>query len=355
MPKVNSSTKTNPKKKIKYKYDIISIGDATIDTFLFVDDVEVKRVKGRMIASISWGDKLPVQEYHRTVAGNAANNAVGSKRLGLKTALYTVLAHDTGGREIVHKMRKEKVDTEYIIIDENHPTNASTVLSHDGERTIFVYHEHRKYKLPKLAPSRWVYLTSMADGFEKIHKDLAAYIDKHDVQLGFNPGTFQLRKGPKFNKLMLERTAILSINKEEAQSWVGDFHDPEELCKRLRKLGPKAVVLTDGRRGAYSYSDEGYFWMPEFPGPRKDTTGAGDSFTTAYIGALILGKSHAEALRWGPVNAGSVVNAVGPQAGLLTQSQIKSRMAKIKNWQPWVLDSEKIKSQLAAKIGKMDV
>ncbi|MEZ4180529.1 MAG: carbohydrate kinase family protein [Candidatus Doudnabacteria bacterium] len=343
----------NKKKNIKTKYDIISIGDATIDTFLFVNEVDVKKSKGRLWATISWGDKLPVQEYYRTVAGNAANNAVGSSRLGLKAAFYTVLAHDTGGREIVHKMKKEKVATEYVVVDEKHPTNASTVLSHEGERTIFVYHEHRKYKLPKLAPAKWIYLTSMANGFEKIHKDLAAYIDKYDVKVGFNPGTFQLRKGPKFNKAILERTTVLSINKEEAQDWVGKIEDPEELCKRLIKLGPESIALTDGPKGAYSYSAEGFFWIPQYPGPRKDATGAGDSFTTAYIAALILGKSYKEALSWGPINAGSVVSQVGPQAGLLTQAQLKTHMRKLKNWKPIVIDSEKAKSQVMAKVGKI--
>lgn len=337
---------------MKTKFDIISIGDPTIDTFLFVDDVSIKKVKGQMKAEINWGDKLPVQKFYRTVAGNAANNAVGSSRLGMKTAFYTVLAHDAGGREIIHKMKKEGVATDYIIIDEKHPTNASTVLSHDGERTIFVYHEHRKYKLPKLAPAKYVYLTSMATGFEKIYPDLAKYLDRTGAKLVFNPGTFQLRKGPKFNKLMLERTQVLSINKEEAQSWVGNTEDFELLAKRLRKLGPHVVVITDGRKGAYSYSGEGYFYIPEFPGPRIEATGAGDSFTTAYTAALFYGLTNKEALRWGPVNAGSVVMKVGPQEGLLTKNQLHSRLAKRKSYQAIVLDTEAVKSKVAAMVGK---
>lgn len=338
---------------MKTKYDLISIGDPTIDTFLFIHDIEISKVKGISKATINWGDKLPVDKFHRTVAGNAANNAVGTSRLGFKTAFYTVLAHDTGGREIVHKLKKERVATEYVVIDEKHPTNASIVLSYQGERTIFVYHEHRKYKLPKMAPAKWVYLTSMGEGFEKIYKDLASYLDKTGAKLAFNPGTFQLRRGPKFNKLMLERTTLLSLNKEEAQSWVGeDMQDPEELCRLLTKLGPKSVVLTDGRKGAYSYSEEGYYYIEEFPGPRIEATGAGDSFTTAYVAALMYGMPHKDALRWGPVNAGSVVMKIGPQEGLLTRAQIESRLSKNKKWQPVVLNNEKAKSQIAALVGK---
>lgn len=336
----------------KPKYDIISIGDPTIDTFLFIHDIEIKNIGGQRKAIINWADKLPVDKFYRSVAGNAANNAVGSARLGLKTAFYTVLAHDSGGREIVHKMRKEKVGVDYIVVDEKHPTNASTVISYQGERTILVYHEHRKYVLPRFAPSRWVYLTSMGVGFEKIYKDLAHYLDRYEVKLGFNPGTFQLRKGVKANRSMLERTELLSLNKEEAQSWMGKIDDPQKLCEALRKLGPKAVALTDGRKGAYSCSDEGFFYIPEFPGPRIEATGAGDSFTTAYIAALAYGKSHSEALRWGPVNAGSVVLKVGPIEGLLTKHQLEAHLSRLKKYKAIAITDKKSKAKVAALVKK---
>jgi sugar/nucleoside kinase (ribokinase family) len=335
------------------KHDMISIGDPTIDTFLFIHDVEIKIVKGVRKALINWGDKLPVDKFYRSVAGNAANNAVGSARLGLKTAFYTVLAHDSGGREIVHKMRKERVSVGYIVVDDKHSTNASTVISYQGERTILVYHEHRKYTLPRFAPSKWVYLTSMGIGFEKIYPHLAEYIDRYKVKLGFNPGTFQLRKGINANRSMLERTEVLSVNKEEAEFWVGTTKgDIEELCQRLRKLGPKAIALTDGRKGAYSHSDEGFFYIPEFPGPRIEATGAGDSFTTAYMAALLYGKPHSEALRWGPVNAGSVVMKVGPLDGLLDRPQIESRLARMKKYRPIALTNPKIKRQVEKMVAR---
>lgn len=337
---------------MKYKYDLISIGDATIDTFLFIHDIEIKKIKGASKAILNWGDKLPVDNLYRTVAGNATNNAVGSSRLGLKTAFYTVLAHDTGGREILHKMKKEGVVTDYIITNDKHGTNASTVLAFQGERTILVYHEHRKYKLPKFARSKWVYLTSMGVGFEKIYKELAKYLDKNKVELGFNPGTFQLRAGVKANSIILKRTSILSLNKEEAQSWVGKVDDVEILCKRLKDLGPKAVVLTDGRKGAYSYSDQGFFYIPEYPGPKIEATGAGDSFTTAYIAALAYGKTHQEALHWGPINAGSVVQKVGPIAGLLTHNQLQSSMAKLKHFKTIAITNDAIKSKLVKIVAK---
>lgn len=337
----------------KPRYDIISIGDPVIDSFLFVDDVEVKTIKGQKKAIINWGDKLPVQKFYKSVAGNASNNAIGSSRLGLRAAYYCIVGDDSGGREIKHRMTKEGVSTEYIHMDKQHGTNYHMVLSHDGERTIFVYHEHRHYHFPDLVRSKWVYLTSMPEGFQKIYKPLASYLDKYQVKLGFNPGTYQLKAGIKVNEPMLKRTELLSVNVEEAQRWVGDdTRDPEELCKRLRKLGPKAIALTDGRKGAYSHSDEGFYYIPEFPGPRIEATGAGDSFTTAYIAALVYGKTHAEALAWGPVNAGSVVQKVGPIEGLLSRSRLETHLHKLKSFRAIHITDLRTKERIKKLVDK---
>jgi sugar/nucleoside kinase (ribokinase family) len=195
-------------------------------------------------------------------------------------------------------------------------------------------------------------LLVVGQGFEKMYGDLARYIDKYKVKVGFNPGTFQLRKGVKANKSILERTEVLSLNVQEAQGWVGKIDDPEELCKKLRALGPKSVVLTDGRRGAYSHSDEGFYYIEEFPGPRLEATGAGDSFTTAYIAALVYGKPHSEALRWGPVNAGSVVQQVGPIEGLLTHAELSKRLHKLKSYKPVHITDKKIKAKIQKVVAK---
>jgi len=321
-------------------FDIITIGDATIDTFLFVDYLEVREIGGRQKALINWGDKLPVERLFKSVAGNAANNAVGSARLGLKTAFYTVFAHDMGGREILHKMQKEGVSTRYIEKNDKHGTNASTVICYKGERTIYVYHEHRNYQLPNFVSAEWVYLTSLGKGFEKTYPDLVKYLKKYQVKLAFNPGTYQLRAGPKANKLILEKTDLLSLNVEEAESWVGETEDMRVLCQRLTELGPRAVVVTDGQNGAYSYSHEGFYWIKIFPGERVEATGAGDAFTTGYIAALVYGLPHTEALRWGPVNAASVVGKIGPQAGLLTRKEIEVKLRTQKKYQAVEISGE---------------
>jgi ribokinase len=66
-----------------------------------------------------------------------------------------------------------------------------------------------------------------------------------------------------------------------------------------------------------------------YPDPSEpvDRTGAGDSFASTFTAAIILGKTPAEALTWGPVNSMSVVQYIGAQAGLLTREALEGYLA----------------------------
>ena len=61
---------------------------------------------------------------------------------------------------------------------------------------------------------------------------------------------------------------------------------------------------------------------------------------------------HAQALLWGPVNAGSVVQKVGPQAGLLTKREIESKLNKMKSFKAIAITNEKIKKQVMSLVAK---
>jgi sugar/nucleoside kinase (ribokinase family) len=88
------------------------------------------------------------------------------------------------------------------------------------------------------------------------------------------------------------------------------------------------VVITDGKNGAYSFDGQELLHCPIFPGKLVEATGAGDAFATGYLGALMSGQLHDEALRWGAVNSASVIGKVGPTAGLLTATEIRTRLKK---------------------------
>lgn len=117
------------------------------------------------------------------------------------------------------------------------------------------------------------------------------------------------------------------MNREEAVTVTGGDHaDVHDLLARLHALGPSKVVVTDGPDGAYAADGEEHLWMPTYPdpGPPVERTGAGDAFASTLVAALVRGETFRTALRWAPVNAMSVVQRVGGQAGLLPRAQLEA-------------------------------
>ena len=77
-------------------FDLITIGDSTIDTFIKIHDatVECDINKKNCKICIKYGDKIPVDSISHSAAGNALNVAVRGQKLGLKCAIYTNLGGD---------------------------------------------------------------------------------------------------------------------------------------------------------------------------------------------------------------------------------------------------------------------
>ncbi|HLD82060.1 MAG TPA: carbohydrate kinase family protein [Patescibacteria group bacterium] len=319
-------------------FDIISIGDAMQDFFIDLQEASVLTSKGEMKLNlcVSFADKVPAKSIDAQVAGNAANVAVGSSRLGLKTALYSVIGDDGAGTAIKEKMQAEKVSTKYLITDKGKKNNYSFVLNHKNERTIIIYHEPRKYRMPKLEHSEWIYLTSLGNtsqrnkSFLDLHRDVIKHVKRHRVKLAFNPGTYQIRMHPKLLGDVIATSEVVFMNVEEARYILGAKKDAviKSLLYKLFQRGPKKVVITDGPNGSYAYSGDAYYKIGIFPSPLLERTGAGDSFATAFVAALFYNKDTADALCWGTINSASVVTKIGPMAGLLTESTILRTLKK---------------------------
>ena len=85
---------------------------------------------------------------------------------------------------------------------------------------------------------------------------------------------------------LLQRIDGLVINDSEAKM----LADTENLVlagHRVRKMGPKFVVIKKGEHGAMFFSEHETYVLPAFPTEKVvDPTGAGDSFAGAMMGYL---------------------------------------------------------------------
>lgn len=315
-------------------YDLISIGDSVIDAFTVISEAEVLCQLDNQDCRLclSYSDKIPVEKFKLTTAGNAMNNAVGSSRLGLKTALYTEIGNDMFGKMIVDKMMQEKISTDYVNLNKGSETNLHTVISYKVERTILVYHTPRNYKLPAFEnPPKWIYYTSVSKGFESLQNELLAYLNANpSVKMAFNPATYHLRAGLDALREVIKRTEVLFINREEAKRLLSidlKQNTPmKELLSKVHELGPKVVVITDGPKGSTAFNGSEFFQLGLYDVPIVERTGVGDAFATGFVAAQIYEKSLEDSLKWGTLNSAGVIQEIGPQDGLQTKGQVEKIM-----------------------------
>ncbi len=321
------------------QYDFVAIGDIVVDAFIELDrdsaDVSTDMDTGRLTLHMPFGQKLPYKDVDVVYAvGNSPNAAVSAHRLGLRSALVSNLGHDRNGDDCLTQLRKEGVDTDFVKIHEGKMTNYHYVLRYGAERTILIKHEEFPYILPDFpTPPKYIYFSSIGENGVALHHDIAAYLKAHpETKLAFQPGTFQIRLGVEELKDLYAVTEIFFCNKEEAQQILNtDEQDMPTLLRRMRDLGPRIPVITDGPNGAFALDTEDHAWfMPMYPDPKEpiSRTGAGDAFASTFTSAIILGESVGTALAWGPINSMSVVQQIGAQKGLLTREEL---LAYLKN------------------------
>ena len=295
--------------------DLISIGDATIDNFVQIHDAEVKCNidKTECKLCIDYGDKIAVDKLTHLVAGNAANNTIGGARLKLRSAIYVNVGSDPSGKQITEKLKEEGVSTRYVVINEGMESNLSTVINFQKERTILVYHQAWKYKLPDLDSAKWIYFTSVSASFTESNllNELTVYLERTGSKLLYNPGTYQMKAGIKKNPKLLALTELFIVNKEEAKRILVGKDDVDIPIKKLLKdiadMGPKMVVITDGEKGSFGFDGQNYYHLGIFPANLVEMTGAGDAYATGVLAGLSYGKDLPEAMRWGAANGAAVV------------------------------------------------
>lgn len=319
-----------------FMYNLIAIGDIKLDTFVVLDaeSVQCQLKMPDCLLCLEYGAKIPVSVVDSQIAGSAPNVAVGLSRQGRKVTIISNMGVD-GTRDLAMRfLAKEKVDADYIHIAKNEPSSYSVVLNFKGDRTILTSHIRHVYHLPPHLPkTMWVHVGEMGPGYETLYPALATRARKGGFQVSLNPGTIQLQaKHPSLFKL-IEETDVLFVNREEAQMLTEETSiEIHHLAPALLKLGCQEVVITDGKNGAYHFDGRAIRFCPLFPGEAIETTGAGDAFTTGFLGARMAGLDASEGMKWGSVNAASVVGAVGPTAGLLKASQIKARLRQHKGF-----------------------
>jgi sugar/nucleoside kinase (ribokinase family) len=315
------------------KYDVITIGETTVDAFMTIFDSEGKyRIDNEHHDfCIRPGQKIDVDQYDFFTGGNATNVAVGLSRLGLKAGLCSEIGDDELSIKIRNSLARENVER-LLVKQVPGATSFSVIINFQGDRTIFNQNVRREHDFDfSEVTTPFVYLTSMGEEWEAPYKKVLEFVEANSSTLAFNPGSRQVRGDKEIVRQILQKTSYLFVNKDEAELLLFDKetnqNDKEyvnDLLNKLQELGPKTVVITDGIQGSYAKDEQGeLYWHSAGDGKIVERTGAGDAYSTGFIAAKLYGSTIEKAMEWGSNNATSVVSKIGAQAGLLTKEEME--------------------------------
>lgn len=335
---MNTASSENPPINPDDQFDVAVIGHANVDIFftLSEDDPDWRLNTKTKELSFAYGEKIAVKEAQYAMGGNGQNVAVGLSRLGYKVTLLEEIGGDAFAQDILKNLEENGVDASHLIRKAEKRTSIGVVMNVQGDRTILSQHVEHKHEvdLSQLAP-RLIYLTSLGPVWEEVYQKVLEFAAQNGVPIAFNPGTSQLNQHNEIVSQAIKQSHILVVNLEEAKTILEKVHPKaklsklsvEELMAQVAELGPKIVVITDGKNGSYARAEDGRcFHQAILPAEVVERTGAGDSFTAGLLGAALSGKSLQKAMYWGAKNAASVVSQVGSEPGLLTREQIEAEV-----------------------------
>lgn len=309
--------------------DLLTIGDIKLDTFIVVPDASVMcdiRLPECKLC-IAYGKKIPVTAMVSQIAGTAPNVAIGVAKFQKKTGVVSAMGNDDIHVHAKHFLKRHNVNTRHIVGKPGMKSSAATVLTFKGESTQFVAHANIEYRLTEtITPPSWIHISELGEGYVHLYADAITMHKKHGTKISVNPGTIQIHEAKTALFNLLRVADILFLNMNEARTLLNIQNGDSilSIMAGLRNLGPTTVVVTDGAHGAYGFDGKSLLFCPIFPGKLIEATGAGDAFSSGFLGATLHDRPISDALMFGSINASSVVGHVGPTSGLLTFTDINS-------------------------------
>jgi ribokinase len=239
------------------------------------------------------GETLMGTDYSEGPGGKGSNQAVAARRLGARVRFVGCVGKDKYGDAALGLWKAEGIETDLVRRTHTHTGLGFVIVDSQGSNSIVIdpganmdlSPEDVKRGERALAESG-VLLLQLE--IRRLTVEASASLAKpHGATVILNPAPAM-----RANDLELKDVDLLTPNEQEFALMTGT-DDLETGAKELLSMGPKAVVVTLGSRGARVVTPSDSYLVPTPKVKALDTTGAGDAFN----GALAVALSEGEPLR----------------------------------------------------------
>lgn len=250
-------------------------------------------------------DLIPNGEtnYLKCPGGAPANVAVAISRLGGDSAFFGRVGQDPLGRFMKQVLKNEGVDTQYMLLDEEHRTSTVIVdLDDHGERsfTFMVKPSADQFLQPQDVPAfkqgEWLHVCSIALANEPSRSTTLAAMKAIKAAGGYVSFDPNLRAEVWLNPADLKSVVLQVVALADVVKFSDDellfLTDKDDLQTALSWLNEQydlpLIVITQGKKGALVIHNNEQQLITGKPVNPVDTTGAGDAFVGGLLAGLVV-------------------------------------------------------------------
>lgn len=270
-------------------YQLVSVGDITMD--MYFQGETLTQEDGRF--SLAIGGKYYAEMFHSGLGGSAANVSIHGAKLGLNSAAVATVGETSFKNVIVQTLIKKSVSTEFLHFERDFTCISTILLSHQGEKTVIKYSDPKEHihisphALDRIKTAGIIFMGNLADVSVAERETFLKAVKTETNLVSINFGAKECERGVTSILPLLQHVDIVFVNKYEFCTLINK--DPDKINLSDNHFNEvngaqKMIVVTDGAGGSYVYTKEEVKHQPATKIEKMvDSTGAGDSFTAAYL------------------------------------------------------------------------
>lgn len=270
-----------------------------------------------------------IERIRTFFGGAAANVAVVTSRLGLKSALISAVGPDFIGSKYHEELKNHGIDTEGMIVVDEEKTPMAYVFTDSNKDQISYFYwgaaSHFKNSDPPYESIKNAKAVHLATGDPQFNGKAGKIAHEYGKLISFDPGQDLHMYSPDDLKSVVEICDIL----------FGNHHEIDRIMKTLnmsmqdlRETGPEIVVKTYGKDGSTIYADK-EIKIEAIVRNSYDPTGAGDSYRAGFLYAYLNGEDLKNCGKFASSVASFVVESEGCQTNIPDFKMAKERMEQM--------------------------
>ena len=239
------------------------------------------------IGSIAFDTIQTPSRFVEKALGGSANYFSIAASFFTKSKLVAVVGEDFPEQHLYY-LKSRDVDIEGIKIEEGktfcwegeYRGSMEEAITHSTKLNVL---EHFNPKLPNsYRDIKYIFLGNISPELQ-----LSVLKQVRSPQLvAMDTMNFWINSSREKLLEVLKKIDLLIVNEEELKL-LGQDRDMASAAKKIQALGPKALAIKQGNRGATSFYKESIFSIPAIHVEKVvDPTGAGDTFAGGLMGYL---------------------------------------------------------------------